>query len=184
MTKALSLAPEFSIGHFALGLVRILSNQSDQAIAAFERALTLNRNLASARAYIGVAKIYVGRAEETEADIREALRLGPRDTNAFSWFAFVGFAKLCVGDNEEAIAWLRRSIDANKNYPVAHFWLAAALAHRGLDEARSAVRAGLTLNPAFTISRFCACAPSHNPTHVAGRERIYAGMRNAGVPEG
>ena len=43
--------------------------------------------------------------------------------------------------------------------------LAAALAHLGrLDEARSAVQAGLALDPTFTISRFRARASSDNPT--------------------
>ena len=113
--KALSLAPEYFMAHLCLGLVQVLSNRSDRAIAAFRRALALNRNLAMAHAFIGVAKIYVGRAEETEADIHEALRLSPRDTNAYSWFAFVGYAKLCLGDDEEAVQWLRRSIDAKRN---------------------------------------------------------------------
>jgi hypothetical protein len=36
----------------------------------------------------------------------------------------------------------------------------------------------------FTISRFRAAAPSDNSTFLAQRERVYAGMREAGVPEG
>jgi TolB-like protein/class 3 adenylate cyclase/Tfp pilus assembly protein PilF len=184
-TKALSLAPEYPDAHLLFGSVLMLTNRGDHAIAECERALTLNRNIAGAHAQIGIAKLFVGRGEETESHIHEALRLSPRDTDAFSWFAFVGFAKLYLGTDEAAVAWLRRSIDANRNYPVAHFALAAALAHRGrLDEARSAVRAGLALNPAFTISRFRAGTPSDNPTFLFQRERVYDGMRKAGVPEG
>jgi len=63
--------------------------------------------------------------------------------------------------------------------------LAAALAHVGqLEEARSAVQAGLTLDPTFTLRRFRAGAQSNNPTFLAQRERMYEGMRKAGVPEG
>ncbi len=50
-----------------------------------------------------------------------------------------------------------------------------------LDEAATA---GLALNPGFTIRRFRASQPSDNPTFLAGRERLYSGMRLAGVPEG
>ena len=97
----------------------------------------------------------------------------------------LGFAKLQLGADAEAVAWLRRSIEANRNYPLAHFWLAAALALLGaLDEARAAAQAGLALDPSFTIRRFRANAPSDNPTYLAGRERICEGMRMAGVPEG
>ena len=70
-------------------------------------------------------------------------------------------------------------------YPIAHFHLAAALAHRGrLDEARSAVGAGLALNSTFTISRYREGAASDTPTFLAERERVYDGMRKAGAPEG
>ena len=72
-------------------------------------------------------------------------------------------------------------------FPPAHFQLAAALARLGkLDEARAAVKAGLALDPSFTISRYrnVTIGWSDNPTILAGRERVIAGMRLAGVPEG
>jgi hypothetical protein len=53
-----------------------------QGIAECEHALALDRNLAQAHAVIGLGKIFIGRAEETEAHILEALRLSPRDTLA------------------------------------------------------------------------------------------------------
>src|SRR6185437_3776 len=66
------------------------------------------------------ASSLVGRAEETEAHIGEALRLSPRDTMAYTWMYFAGAAKLQLGMWEEAAAWLRRSIEANRNYPHSH----------------------------------------------------------------
>ena len=63
--------------------------------------------------------------------------------------------------------------------------LAAALGLLGaLDEAHAAVKAGLALDPTFTIQRVLATRLSDNPTYLAGRERICEGMRLAGVPEG
>jgi hypothetical protein len=46
------------------------------------------------------------------------------------------------------------------------------------------VKAGLSLDPNFTLGRFRAGSASDNPTFLARRERIYEGMRKAGVPEG
>ena len=61
---------------------------------------------------------------------------------------FVGAAKIYLGSHEEAIVWLRRSIEANRNNPLSHVFLAAALAVLGRpDEARAAARAALSLNP-------------------------------------
>jgi len=64
--------------------------------------------------------------------------------------------------------------------------LAAALAQLGrLDEARSAVKAGLALNPTYAISRARAARTtrSDNPTYLAQLEHILDGLRKAGVPE-
>jgi hypothetical protein len=70
-------------------------------------------------------------------------------------------------------------------FPLPHFNLATALALLGLrDEARATAKAGLALEPGFTIRRFRAFAPSDHPAFLAGRERAYEGMRMAGVPEG
>ena len=139
----------------------------------------------SASATIGLAKFFIGRSEETEAHVHETLRLSPRDTFAFSWIASVGVAKLYLGHDEEAVTWLRRAIEINRNLPNAHFYLAAALANLGqLKESQAAVVAGLAINPTYTINSFRAGSSSDNPTFLAQRERIYRGMRMAGVPEG
>jgi tetratricopeptide (TPR) repeat protein len=184
-TKAISLAPNYAVAHLALGLAYILTDRAAQGIAECEQALALDRNLTDAHAIIGSGKFFLGRAAETEGHVQEALRLSPRDIFAFRWLAFVGAAKLMLGADAEAVAWLRRSIEANRNLPMAHFYLAAGLALLGsLDEARAAAQAGLALNPNFTLRRFRAGAASSNPTFLAGRERIFEGMGLAGVPEG
>jgi tetratricopeptide (TPR) repeat protein len=97
-----------------------------------------------------------------------------------------GMAKNHLGGWEQAVAWCRRAIEANRNYPAGYFQLAAALARLGrLDEARSAAKAGLALNPAYAISRPRAdrTARSDDPTYLAQLEPILEGLRKAGVPE-
>ena len=96
-------------------------------------------------------------------------------------------AKAHLNNDTEAVLWLRRGLDANRNFSVAHFLLAAALARLGeLDHARAAVQAGLALDPSFTIRRYrsATSAWNDNPTSLAGRDRTIEGMRLAGVPEG
>ena len=182
--KALSLAPSFALAHSVLGTIYILTNRAAQGIAECERALALDRNLAEAHGSIGLAKYFMGRAAETEGHVLEALRLSVRDVGAFRWMFFVGAAKLQLGANAEAASWLRRSIEANPNYPLAHFWFAAALGLLGaLDEARNAAKAGIALDPSFTILRLRTAKSSDNPTFIAGVEPLYLGLRLAGVPE-
>ena len=185
VTKALSLAPNHPRAHSVMGLVQIYTNRAAQGIAECERALALDRNLARAHANIGMAKFFLGRGGETEAHMEQALRLSPRDTGVYIWSLFIGLAKFWQGADAEARVWLRRSLEANRNYPSAHFFLAAALAHVGeLDEARATAQAGLALNPSFTIRRYRTNSPSNHPVYLAGRDRVIEGMRMAGVPEG
>jgi TolB-like protein len=182
--KVLSLAPNHPIAHHVLGSVQIFTNRAAQGIAQYERALALDRNWAQAHASIGLAKCYLGRGGETEAHIEQALRLSPRDTLVFVWTLWVGLAKIWQGADAEAVVWLRRSLEANRN-SIAHFYLAAVLAQVGeLDEARATAQAGLALYPSFTIRRYRTNTPSNNPVYLAGRERVYEGLRMAGVPEG
>jgi TolB-like protein/class 3 adenylate cyclase/Tfp pilus assembly protein PilF len=183
--KALSLAPDHALAHLVLGGVYIWTNRAAQGIAECEQALTLNRNLAVAHGFIGMAKFLAGRAAETEAHILEALRLSPRDTAAYGWMHYVGVAKIQLRADAEAVGWLRRSIEANRNLPLAHFFLAGVLGLLGvLDEARTAAKVGLALDPDFTIRRLRSTRRSDNPTYLAGRDRLCEGMRLAGVPEG
>ena len=127
-------------------------------------------------------QVFSGRAEDTEAHILEALRLSPRDVYAYRWMLYVGIAKAQLGADAEAVVWLRRSIEANRNYPLAHFHLAETLALLGqLDEARVAAQAGLALQPDFTLRRYRENALSDNPAYLAGRKRSGEGMRLAGV---
>ena len=184
LLRVLSLAPNHSGAHLTLGSVLICTNRAAQGIAECERALALNRNLANAHAVIGEAKLFLGRGAETEIHTVEALRLSPHDVLAFRWFSNIAFSKLQVDADTEALSWFRRSIEANRNYPLVHFGLAAALALlNSLDEAKGAARAGLALDPTFTIQRFRDGPSTDNPTYLAKRERIYEGMRLAGVPE-
>jgi TolB-like protein/class 3 adenylate cyclase/Flp pilus assembly protein TadD len=185
LTRVLSLTPKHAMAHCLLGFVQINTNRAIQGIAECEQALELDRNLAQAHGFIGLAKCFSGRAEETEAHVQEAFRLSPRDNKASEWMGMIAVGKSYLGDDDAAVGSFRRSIEANRNAPpFTHFFLAAALAHKGrLDEARASIQAGFALDPAFTIARFRAGVATDNPIYLSQRERICEGMRMAGVPE-
>jgi tetratricopeptide (TPR) repeat protein len=126
---------------YVLGKRLHVHQAREEGIAEYEHALALDRNLVTAHASIGQGKIYIGRAEETEAYIAEALRLSPRDKLAYIWMSMVALAKLHLGSYEQAVTWFRRSKEVNRNYSSAYFNMAAALAHLGrLDEGHSVSR--------------------------------------------
>lgn len=184
LIKVLSMAPHHARAHGVLAALQAFTNRGAQAIGEFERALELDRNLADAHALLGFSKVFSGRGAESEAHIRHALRLSPRDINAFRWMHLLGVVKMILGADTEAVEWLRRSLEANRNFPIAHFQFAAALALAGsLDEARAAARAGFAFDPDFTIRRTKGLALSNDPTFRAGSKRIRDGMLMAGIPE-
>jgi TolB-like protein/class 3 adenylate cyclase len=186
LTKAFASTPEHAFGHMALGFVYSMTKRAAEGVAECEHALALDRNLAQAHAFIGNTKTMIGRAEETEAHVVEALRLSPRDTLSYGWMFYAGAAKNYLGLYDEAVAWLRRSIEANRNFPIPHFQLGGALARLDrVDEARAAIAAGLALDPSFTASRHRDfwIVRSDNPSYVAATERIFDAMCLAGVPE-
>ncbi|WP_338014055.1 hypothetical protein [Bradyrhizobium canariense] len=168
-----------------MGVVQIFTNRAAQGIAECERALVLDRNLATAHAWIGLGKCNLGRAEETEAHVMEAFRLSPRDNKASSWMNTAGVAQSYLGADEAAVRWFKRSIETNRNIALfVHFYLAAEQAHLGeIKEARTHMQAGLTLAPDFSIAQFHASSPTDHPTCLAQRARIAVGLRKAGLPE-
>ena len=145
----------------------------------------MNPNLASAHALIGLAKLYDGHPEETESHVLEALRASPRDTDAYFWVGCMALAKLYLGAYEDALN-LVSPLDRTEpelSHRTFHICAAVLVELGRLDEAKSEVKAGLALNPYFTLRRYRDGAQSDNPVFLKGRERIIEDMRKAGVPE-
>jgi TolB-like protein/class 3 adenylate cyclase len=183
-TEALSLAPDHALAHLSLGMVLGFTNRAAQGIAEYERALALDRNMAGAHALIGQNKLFIGLAEQTESHVLEALRLSPRDPWAYIWLLTAGFAACLLRRNEEAASWFRRSIEANRNFALCRFIHATVLTNASrMDEARSELKAGMALDPGFTIANFQSAVSSDNPVYLAQRARVIEDMRRAGIPE-
>ena len=183
--KALSIAPEKAPGHVCLGIVRIYTNRVAHGIAELERALAIDRNLADAHGYIGMAKCFLGRAEETEAHVHNALRLSPRDTFAYLWRTYLGVAK--------SLSWQgrrRRHAIAPRDRDQPEFPPRAFLS-RGRPGGPRPARRGACCGEGRAFhgvppSPSAATAPmrqSDNPVFLAGRRRIFPLMRKVGVPE-
>jgi tetratricopeptide (TPR) repeat protein len=186
VNKALSIEPNNGEARLTLCGMEISTKRAAEGMAECSRVLAVDpSDAAIVDEEIGRALMYLGRAEETEGRIKEGLRVNPSDIGVPFFYSTAGQAKLLLGDDEQAVVWLRGAIERNANQPLAHFYLAAALARLGrLDEARAEVQAGLALDPKFTIARARAYSESDNPTYLAQRERLFEAMRKAGVPEG
>ncbi|MET4478536.1 adenylate/guanylate cyclase domain-containing protein [Bradyrhizobium sp. F1.13.3] len=184
ISEALRLAPGNALAHFVHANLLHVSGATKPALRELEFAIAMDPNLAWAHADAGFLKVLLGRAEEAEADLTNAIRLSPRDPGLDRWYALLGIADLFLGRLDSAMDRLRNSVGMNPNVAMPYFFLATSLALNGrAAEAREARNAGLRLDPNFTIARFRNERRSENPTFLAQRERIYEGLSLAGLPE-
>jgi len=183
--KALTLAPDNAEAHLTYGVVLYANRAPERALREFKLAISFDGNLATAHAYLGLTKVFLGRAGETRAHVEKAMRLSPRDPLLFHWHFFIGVAEIHLGRVVHALESLRKSVEINANWGLSQLVLAGALALAGvLAEAAEVSSVARRLAPNFTVAKYRAEAVSENPAYLAVREHFCEGLRLAGVPEG
>jgi TolB-like protein len=185
VTKALALAPDSADAHLTYGMVLFAMRAPERALREFEFSVSLEASLATAHAYLGLMKVFLGRARETRAHVAEAMRLSPRDPLLFLWHFFIAVADIHLGRMVHALESLRKSVEINPKWGLSQFVLAGTLGLAGLlAEAAEVCAVAQRLAPNFTIAKFRAEAVSDNLVYRAQRERFCEGLRLAGAPEG
>ncbi len=184
VSKALAVAPNSAHAYYLSAIVSFLSGAPERTLRKCERAIGLDYNHAWAHALAGLSKIWLGRAEDTEAHVTKALRLNPREPQIFHWHLYLGIADLCLERFDRAVDRVRCSIEINPSFGTAWYYLTAALALAGRKtEAVEASAAGCRLLADFSVSKFRSRYNGLNSTFQVQRERIIEGLRRARVPE-
>jgi TolB-like protein/class 3 adenylate cyclase/cytochrome c-type biogenesis protein CcmH/NrfG len=183
--RALALDPSDAYCHHVVGVALSLQGRFREAIDEFEAAIRLNPNLHFAHCGLGSAKFLSGLGEEALVHFTDFIRLSPRDPFLFRGYSGIGWVQFLLGDDVRAIAMLRKAIGLSPNYSLAHLCLAAAHGMQGhADEASAALVNYLRTGPsARTIRELQLLRPSKNPSYLAKCERLYEGLRKAGMPE-
>jgi adenylate cyclase len=184
LARSLALAPDNAAAHQYKALLRRAQRRSEEAIAAAERAMSLNRNLAAAYTEIGLNYVLLGQPEKTEDFVQQGIRLSPRDPFLVYWLLYIGVAKLHQHQDEAALDMFRQAIDADPAFPSTYGWLAAAYMLTGREaQAREPMAKWLHAVPGMTLTRYKALEQSTHPSYVAQRPRIYEAWRKLGMPE-
>jgi TolB-like protein/DNA-binding winged helix-turn-helix (wHTH) protein/tetratricopeptide (TPR) repeat protein len=166
------------------GTTLALAGRSDQAVELLERQIALNRNDASAWFWLGYARCTLGRQDEAIAALAQAQRLSPRDPNLNGIFLVTAAAHLYLGNDRDALEWARRSVLERPQHAVAHSWVAAAAANLGEKDTANASLAEFRRRlPSYTITSFRDERLCANDLCRSQRERYYAGLAKAGLPE-
>jgi adenylate cyclase len=183
VTQVLSTSPDDAMARFTKGDILRARGQFEPAIAEFETAIAIDRNLAAAYGLIGSIEIRVGRSEEAFAPLETAIRLSPRDPLLNIWYFYICHAHTHLGQLDEAITWCRKSI-AISPFWIAYIDLISAYGWKGrTEEARAAIAELNKLMPNYTVTRWANEGFSDNPIFLAQYQRIVEGLRKAGLPE-
>ena len=184
MSKASELAPLTARMHFCRSALLVALRAPEQALREIELATSLDRNLPYVHMRAGWVKIFLGRAEEAEGHVNQAMRLSPRDRLLGNWYGILGLADLHLGRIDKAVDRLGKSVEIAPNLELPYFLLAAALALDGREsEAARACEVGRRLAPIFRIGKCRAEVQSDNPVFLLQREQLYEGLKRAGLPE-
>ena len=184
---ALAIDPNLAQAHYAEGFVRRAIGEHEPALAAFTRAVELDRNFAAAYAERGNQLTLVGRPNEAPAQVERAITLSPRDPSLPGFYWIIGRAHFFLGHYREAIPWLQKSIALRPIQWYTRLYLVSALYLSNQDE--EARRAFQDFNnqkqfSGFTLARVKSEeAPNDNPVVVAARQKHYQALRMVGMAE-
>jgi len=128
-----------------LGVFYFRKGLTEEAIAAFSRALALDERMGVARRNLEIAYGESGILERRLRELEERLRTNPDDLEAL---VQSGIAEKTAGRLERAHSLFQRAIEKDPDSSVLHFLLAETLYNRGLhEEAMRSVKRSIELNP-------------------------------------
>ena len=128
-----------------LGVLYYRKGLSEEAIAAFSRALALDERMRVARRNLEIAYGEAGTLERRIGQLATRLANNPSDIEAL---VQSGIAEKTSGDLRKAQSLFERAIALDPQSSVLHFLLAETLYNRGLNEdALRSVRRSIALHP-------------------------------------
>ena len=172
-----------AMAHYVKGEIFRGRKDFESAIAEYEFAISINRNLAPAYATLANTYIRAGRTKEAFEPLATAIRLSPRDPLLNIWYYWTCHAHIHLGHNEIAIEWCRRSVGLNP-YWAAYIDLVAAYGWTGQkSEAEAALVELDKLMPNYTVDRWRNEGWSDNPVFLVEYQHIIEGLQKAGMRE-
>ena len=160
----------------ALGTMKLLLKEFDEAERAAERAIELDVNFDGGYVTLGQIHDFTGRHESAVGLFEQAMRLDPEFHLTLH---FLGRAQMALGRYEEAERNFRRRLERVPRSDMTRAYLASLYGTTGrLEEARRIWNEMLEINPKFSLEHLRRVLPYKDP---AWFERFENGLRNAGL---
>ncbi len=175
--KAVALDDTEAEAHWVLADMFWISEQPEQAIASYARAMELNPNNADVLAEWGWNMVFLtGEADKAVANIKRAMRLNPHHSD---WYEQgLGLAAYAARRYEEAVAALEKvtyhAIDSRAAFAASYAQLGR------MEEARQQLAEILKLQPDFSISGWIEKNRFQLPEMA---QHFRDGLEKAGLPD-
>jgi TolB-like protein/class 3 adenylate cyclase/Flp pilus assembly protein TadD len=174
--RAIALAPDSLWAYFAKSVYLYLTHRASEAVATADAGLVINPNFAPLWVARGRAEAFLGDFEQSKSDIRQGMKLSPRDPliGVFHWY--LADAELGLGHFDAAVEDDRKSIDSGYHNYTVYESLAAAYALEGnMDQAKPALVEAQRLQTPLTVKWQIVNMPNIPP--------LIEGLRKLGLPE-
>lgn len=183
--QAEAMAPNAAWVLQTRGVALQLRRKPELALSKLELALARDPNSTQIMGDIGWCRMFIGDPQGAIFHVQKALRLDPYGRSRGNMHAVLGTANLYLGDDVEAIRCLRLSIEEDStNAPFRRFALAAACALAGrMEEAHAALAEFRRIRPGVGIEQLRRETLSSLPRYLQLRERLYQGLRLAGLED-
>ena len=179
--RAIELDDQDAWALAALGFVKFLTGDHDEAKSACLGAIDLNPSMALAEGVLGSIYAWAGEYEEATSHANMAERLSPRDPAHGMWCLAHTTAEYQAGNYEAAALCARKMIEATPKYPAAWRYLAASYANlERIDEAKAAIDQLLRIHPNDSLKLAQTLVPGADQTR---RQHYFDGLKKAGLPE-
>jgi TolB-like protein len=180
-TRAIALDDRDSWGYIALGYWAMMERRTEESIAAFRRAISLNPSSAVAHSHLSHIFAFAGRDREAIEHGEDAIRLSPLDPDMALFLGAMAVAHYTAGRFTEAVRYTAEALRLRPGFQGAQRLRCASLAQAGLvDEARTFFATVRREQPQLSIDWIRASVPYQTPQLM---EHFLEGMRKAGLSE-
>jgi adenylate cyclase len=184
--QALLLDPDQASAHLTKSLLLVFKAKPDDAASAneiiseAEASLRADPSLANAYLPMAVGEDLLGHHEQSISDLKQAIRISPRDSHIGIWYMQMGSELLALRQYDEAIQAGLKAIDSGYRTVLSYTSLAAFYAAANkMPEAKAALAEAMKLNPKLSVAWFHA----HNSAFVDTRLDFREALIKAGLPE-
>jgi TolB-like protein/Flp pilus assembly protein TadD len=185
LNKALIIEPNHAWGRYARAFLFSMTNRMEAARDEALVAISLDPSLVDAYARLAQIETFLGRPQEALERLESVRRLSPLDPFLIYWDVNRAHAHVMLGNDEQVVAITRKALSIGYKPHYLYWYLIAALVHLGrIDEAQAALAELRQINPKMaTVAAVQKGSRSQHPAYVALRQRIFDGVRKAGMPE-